>query len=290
MTWHLAALLRKLRKAATMTTTTIPGRLTVGKDGKLTGPADLHYNDPFPCVNGTPHVTGTMNGVIMHTMVGNLPGTIAVFNKPGFGASAHFGIAQDGRIHQFGPIGKGWEAWHAFAANLAWYGIEHADNGDPDNPLTPAQIAASAQLAECLSAFAGFKLQVCDDPAGQGYAYHSLADAWNLNHHTCPDMPPKHVRSGQRAAIVDLAQKIRAAATPGPVRHVIPAGNTLTWHQLAQSRGTTDAALAEVTRANLNPVNLAVFDAFMALNDALHAAGLPLAAMPAGMIWWSLKP
>jgi hypothetical protein len=80
------------------------------------------------------------------------------------------------------------------------------------------------------------------------------------------------------------------AQPPGPFRHVVPAGNTQTWHALAVSRGTEDDKLAAVTRANLNPVNLAVFDAFIALDDALKAAGLPLAAMPSGMVWWSLKP
>jgi len=55
-----------------------------------------------------------------------------------------------GRVHQFGPIGKGWIAWAQWRAT-GWYSIEHADNHDPNNPLTDAQIAASAQLVELLS-------------------------------------------------------------------------------------------------------------------------------------------
>ena len=31
----------------------IPGRLQVGADGRVTGPATITYNHPFPCVNGT---------------------------------------------------------------------------------------------------------------------------------------------------------------------------------------------------------------------------------------------
>ncbi len=196
--------------------TAIPGRLTVGKDGKLTGPATIGYNTPWPCPSGNKGVTGTMRGAVMHTMVGYLAGTITVFNDPANGASAHFGIAQDGRIHQFFPLGQGWEAWHAFAANLEWYGIEFEDAGNPDNPISGKAITAGAQLLECLSAYAGFPLQVCDDPQGQGFAYHSLSDAWNLNHHTCPDLPPQHVRSHQRAAIVDLAKQIRTGVAPQP--------------------------------------------------------------------------
>jgi hypothetical protein len=267
---------------------TIPGKLTVDKTtGHLTGPVKIEYNDPWPCVNGTPHVTGAMNGVVMHTMVGNLPGTIAVFNKPGFGASAHFGIAQDGTVHQFGPIGKGWEAWHAFAANKAWYGIEHADNGDPNQPLTDAQIAASAQILECLSSFAGFKLQVTDDKDIQGYAYHSMEATWNLNHHTCPDIPPKHVRSSQRAAVVDLARKIRAAAvTPQPFpsgQHVV-GDNPGTLAALAKLQGCDVADIWFATAENRIGNGATGNVGFGPLQRAYLNAGNWDARMPSGMV------
>lgn len=195
---------------------TTPGRLQIDTaSGKVTGPANITYNDPFPCVNGTPGVTGAMQGVLLHTMVSDLPACVATFNNPANQASAHFGIAEDGEIWQFGPIGKGWEAWHAVAANLTWYGIEHADAGHPDTPLTPAQIVASAQLLELLSRFCGFPLQVTDRPASRGYGTHSMGGAaWGG--HTCPDVPPEHVRSKQRQAIVDLAKKIRNPPPPPP--------------------------------------------------------------------------
>jgi hypothetical protein len=192
----------------------VPGRLKVQSDGKVTGPANIAYNNPFPCVNGN-YGSRAMQGVVMHTMVGNLPGTITVFNNPSYQASAHFGIDQHGNIHQFGPIGKGWIAWAQVAGNAAWYSIEHADNGDPNIPLTGAQITASAQLVEMLSAFAGFPLQVTDSVTGKGYGTHSMGGAaWGG--HTCPDLPPKHVRSQQRAAIIALAKEIRKGAPPPP--------------------------------------------------------------------------
>lgn len=186
----------------------IPGRLTVGPAGRLRGQAHISYNTPWPCPNGRMGVTGAMTGVLMHTMVCDLPVCIETFNNPEREASAHFGIAQDGRIHQFGPLGKGWEAWHAMAANLTYYGIEHADGGNPDTPLTPAQIAASAQVVECLSAFAGFPLQIANEPGQRGYGVHSMGGA-AFGGHTCPDLPPKHVRSAQRPAILALARQIR---------------------------------------------------------------------------------
>ena len=265
----------------------IPGKLTVDKTtGKLTGPADLHYNTPFPCVNGTPHITGKMRGTLMHTMVGTLEGTIAVFNKPGFGASAHFGISQAGRIHCFGPIGKGWEAWHAFAANREYYGIEFEDNGDPNNPISGKAITAAAQVLECLSSFAGFPLQLQDNCASSGFAYHSLCESWNLNHHTCPDMPPRHVRSSQRAAIIDLAKKIRAAATVPPPfpsgRHVVDGTGTLAG--LAKRQGCQVAdiwwqtILSEDTPAATGKLG--------PLQRAYLNAGKWDETMPAGMIVW----
>ena len=207
---------------------TVPGRLTVGIDGRLSGAAVLEYNSPWPCVNGS-WGSGAMQGVLMHTMVGTLPGTIASFNDPHRQASAHFGVDETGKIHQFGPIGKGWIAWHAVAANLTWYGIEHADAGNPDNPLTPPQITASAQIVECLSAFAGFPLWVTDRPAGRGYGTHNMGgEAWGG--HTCPDLPPQHIRSAQRQAILDLAKEIRA---PGPGLLKCPAN---VWTKIPHSR------------------------------------------------------
>ena len=84
--------------------------LSVGPDGRITGPASITYNDPWPCRNGAFGSQG-IQGVVMHTMVGNLPDTVTLFNNPAAQVSAHFGIDQAGNIHQFGPIGKGWIAW-----------------------------------------------------------------------------------------------------------------------------------------------------------------------------------
>jgi hypothetical protein len=192
---------------------TTPGKLQVGNDGKLTGPASITFNTPWPCPNGTPGGSSSqMMGVIMHTMVGNLPGTIATFNDRAKQASAYFGIGQDGGIHQFGPIGLNWEAWAQVEGNRAWYSIEHADDGKTENPLTDAQITASAQLVEVLSRFAGFPLQVTDSAGVKGYGTHVMGGAaWGG--HSCPGPGP---RAGQRAAIIALAKEIRAGAAPKP--------------------------------------------------------------------------
>lgn len=184
---------------------TAPGRLTVDTaTGRVTGPAHITYNDPWPCVNGA-WGSGAMMGALQHTMVGDLPGTVAWFNNAQAQASAQFGVAEDGEIHQFGPIGKGWIAWHAAEANPEWYGIEFADGGDPANPLTQAQIVSGAQLVECLSGFAAFPLQVSDSVSVKGFGTHGMGGAAWGGHTGCPGP----VRAGQRPAIIALAQEIR---------------------------------------------------------------------------------
>jgi hypothetical protein len=198
---------------------TVPGRLEVGPvTGKVgpaagtAGPARIDYNSPWPCANGS-YGSGKMQGLVEHTMVGDLPGTVAWFNNPKAQASAHFGVAEDGAIHQFGPIGKGWCAWAQAAGNLAWYSCEFADGGSTQNPLTQAQIIAGAQLLEVLSRFAGFPLAVTDSVTGAGLGTHVMGGAaWGG--HTCPGPGP---RAGQRPAIVELAKVIRAGAAPPPV-------------------------------------------------------------------------
>jgi hypothetical protein len=195
---------------------TTPGKLTVGADGRITGPASITCNDPFPVVNGTPDGGDSqMMGVVMHTMVGNLPSADAWFNDPASQVSAFFGIAQDGSIKQWGPVGQNWMAWAEAAGNPAWYSIEHADNGDPGNPLTAEQIAASAQLVECLSAYAGFPLQVTDSVGTPGYGVHYMGgEAWGG--HSCPQLANgTGPRAGQRYDIIALAKLIRAG-TPAP--------------------------------------------------------------------------
>jgi N-acetylmuramoyl-L-alanine amidase-like protein len=212
----------------------VPGRLQIDPaTGHVTGPAHITYNDPWPCPSSDgPGITGAMQGVLMHTMVSDLPSCVATFNNPANKASAHFGISETGEIHQFFPIGKGYEAWHAVAANLTWYGVEHADAGHPDTPLTAAQINASAQILEVLSRFCGFPLAVTDRPAGRGFGTHSMGgEAWGG--HTCPDVPPEHVRSAQRQAIVNMAVSIR---TPPPTWQSAAAG-------LAKDATATSATL-----------------------------------------------
>jgi hypothetical protein len=257
------------------------GKLTVdAATGHVTGPARITYNDPFPCQNGN-WGSGVMAGVLMHTMVSELPSAVSWFNDSRAQASAHFGIAEDGEIHQFGPVGKGWIAWHAAEANRTWYGIEHADNGNPGNPLTAAQITASAQLVECLSAFAGFPLQISDSPSVKGYGWHGMGGAAFGGHFQCPG----DVRKAQRPQILALAMSIRQekpVTPPQPsVREWLTAGE-LSLHALAAQQGTSVSAILRLTAEHspnsVFPGNVADY-----VNAVFQGTADPSKPAPAGL-------
>jgi len=264
----------------------VTGKLTAGADGRVTGPANITYNSPFPCVNGNPggmSVPHGIQGLIVHTMVGNLPGTVEVFNQPSFQASAHFGVDQSGAIHQFGSV-RGWKAWAQEAGNPNWYSCEFADNGNPDNPLTQAQITAAAQLLECLSApgVGNFPLQVANSVSGEGLGVHYMGgQEWGG--HTCPDSPPAHVRSAQRPQIVALAMAIRqgGAVTPPNVRQWTTAGMS-SLSQLAASQKTTPAVILQLTAqhsASPLPAELATY-----LNGVFGGTADPAKPMPRDLV------
>lgn len=192
-----------------------PPKLTVDSAGRVQG-ANVTHNSPWPCPNGDNGgmtVPSGIMGLIMHTMVGNLPGTISVFNNGAYQASAHFGVDQSGNIHQFGSV-RGWKAWAEVAGNAHWYSCEFADNGNPSNPLTPAQINAGAQLLECLSASGAgnFTMQVTDSTSKEGFGVHRMGGAaWGG--HSCPQNGDgSGPRAGQRTQILAVAQEIRGTA------------------------------------------------------------------------------
>lgn len=246
------------------------GKLEIDPDGRVAGPITMTYNDPFPTVNGT-FGSGAIMGVVMHTMVGNLPRTVALFNDPAKEVSTHFGIAQDGSVHQFGPIGKGWIAWAQVAGNRRWYSIEHADDGNTENPLTEAQLTASAQIVELLSRFAGFPLQVTDSVSVPGYGTHVMGGAaWGG--HTCPGPGP---RAEQRQDIIARAIAIRAGVT------TYPTDGTLSLAELAAQLGTEPSTILRMTAVGGGafPADVAAY-----VNGVFRGSVAPQSRMPKGLI------
>jgi hypothetical protein len=266
------------------------GKLRI-EDGRLKGPASITYNHPWPCPNGqwgmrVPH---GVQGVVMHTMVGNLPGTTNVFNNAGYQASAHFGIDQNGHIHQYGPV-NGWVAWAEEAGNENWYSIEHADNGNPNNPLTDAQVTASAQVVEALSAHASFPLREANQTGERGYGVHYMGGAaWGG--HTCPDLPPRHVRSNQRPEILRRAEAIRQGQhKPSPSPQPTPAGlvtdGTMGLAAFAAQNGVqAPDMLAATAAAAANGEYAAALATY--LNTVF---GTDTTQMPDGLLWYYRQP
>jgi N-acetylmuramoyl-L-alanine amidase-like protein len=205
-------------------------RLHINAEGKLTGNANIEYNRPWPCVNSGPSLSPPMRGNIMHTNVGGWPGTVAVFNQKGFGASAHFEIGgkwtgNDGRIHQF--MSTHVMGWHIMNGNGDWWGTEHEDGGKPGRRLTDKQKTASAQVLEALSAQGGgwgFPLQVTDKTDGHGYGVHFMGGQ-NWGGHSCPQNPDgSGPRKGQRTEIVRRAKILRKFGQyPAPVKERVKA-------------------------------------------------------------------
>lgn len=184
-----------------------PSPVNVGARGLIHGDISVTKNVPFPTQNCS-HGSGRMNGLVLHTEVGFDRNVVREFNNRSAGASAFFSVDFAGHVHQYIPVGQGYYSWAQVAGNPNWYSVECEDGGDPNRPLTDTQIIALAQLFECLSHFAGFPLRITDNPDGAGLGVHNMGGA-DWGGHTCPDLPPRHVRSHQRPAIMALAQAIR---------------------------------------------------------------------------------
>ena len=198
-------------------------KLSIDGNGRVTGICpngrQVIHNQPYPCVNGSSGGMGprsAIRGMVDHTMVGNSPGTQQVFNRSGFDASAHWLNDQEGQLVQMGPFGPGmWKAWAEAAGNFSWFSAESADGGNPNNPYTLSQLWALAQLLELASrpAVGNFPMQITNSTGGLGLGVHNMGgSAWGG--HSCPDMPPRHVRSNQRGQIIDFAKQLRGSG-PG---------------------------------------------------------------------------
>ncbi|WP_295386065.1 papain-like cysteine protease family protein [uncultured Thiodictyon sp.] len=93
--------------------------------------------------------TRTIERIVIHITDGgtSINGTIAWFQNPRAGVSAHYVIGQDGEVVQM--VAHNDVAWHARSANSTSIGIEHVANTRGLRP-TPQQYCASAALVAWL--------------------------------------------------------------------------------------------------------------------------------------------
>jgi N-acetylmuramoyl-L-alanine amidase len=172
-------------------------------DGWLQGPINIsHHMTPNHYDTG---FAARAKGLVQHTEDGGRAGTFATFMDAGSSRSAFFSVGEDGTVHQYLPVGRGYVAWAEKAGNPNWYSCECEDKGDTSVAMTPVQLTAVAQILEACSARDGFPLQITDNVNGTGLITHGDGGkAWG-DHPDCPGT----VRKAQRPQIITLAKAIR---------------------------------------------------------------------------------
>lgn len=101
-------------------------------------------------------------------------------------------------------------SWAQMAGNSAYISVE--TEGEPTEPLTPAQVATFAKLYAWLHATHGVPFVVTDVPGQTGFITHGDGgQSWG-GHFGCPGP----LRAAQRAAILDAAAPAPSPAPPTP--------------------------------------------------------------------------
>lgn len=122
--------------------------------------------------------------VCIHTMVGSLAGTRAMFKSGGYkGTESHFGTDGPGSIEQW--VDTDYSADANYLGSRRVISIENADHGpgfkswntrgDNVPPFTPAQIEANAQIIAWAHKVHGIPIKLIPDtkPGRRGVGYHA---------------------------------------------------------------------------------------------------------------------
>lgn len=80
------------------------------------------------------------------------------------------------------------------------------------------------------------------------------------------------------------------APAPDGYRHEVGRGNDLSLATVAERRNSTVGVIASFSLNFLNEANAAVLRAYVALDEALMAAGHSHPVMPAGLVYWTRLP
>jgi hypothetical protein len=247
-------------------------RCNFDADGWLQGPINIsHHMTPNHYDTG---FADRAKGLVQHTEAGSEPGTFATFMDAGSSRSAFFSVGEDGTVHQYLPVGRGYVAWAEKAGNPNWYSCECEDKNDTSVPMTQSQLSAFAQILEACSARDGFPLQITDDVNGTGLITHGAGgDAWG-SHPDCPGT----VRKAQRPQIITLAKAIR----DGQAISVWTAEGQLSLNDLASQKLHNQVSMvlrltAEHSPGGLYPPPLATYlNAVFAADTVDVPAGITL--------------
>lgn len=141
--------------------------------------------------NYTPGRAGQrIDHITLHIMAGYLAGTDAQFqitSPPEARASATYGIGRDGTIHQY--VRETDTAWADAdtLANQTGISIEHEGGLPQQQPVSDAEIEASAQLCADISRRYGLGKLWHDGLRGNIYLHREIP---GTTHTTCPDLAP----------------------------------------------------------------------------------------------------
>jgi hypothetical protein len=158
---------------------------------------------------------GTPRVLVVHTMVGRLESTDAMFRQQGYsGVESTFGLggpwdgeALDGAVWQWQDLGR--QADAQMAGNAYATSIETSDGGDPDRPWSTHQLAALIDLAEWWCKTTGNPARLVAHPGDRGIGYHSQFPEW-AGGHSCPNP----IRKAQLLDLVIPSTAKRLGTTP----------------------------------------------------------------------------
>lgn len=168
---------------------------------------------------------------IVHTMVGFLAGTDAMFRRQGYtGVESTFGLggpwdgtALDGVVWQWQTLGR--QADAQGAGNAYATSVETSDGGSAARPWSPAQVRSLILLGAWWCQQTGNPPELVRSPTGRGLGYHRQFKEWNPNNHSCPG----DVRLGQylQDVIPGIVRYLRPPApAPYTLRRVLREGMT----------------------------------------------------------------
>lgn len=137
-------------------------------------------------------VIGVPRIFIVHTMVGYLRGTDAMFRRDAYtGTESTFGIGGpwdgdglDGAVWQWQNLDRQADA-QAYG-NVYATSVETSDGGSALRPWSPAQVRSLILLGAWWARTTGNPARLVTSPDGKGFGYHRQFKEWNPNGHTCP--------------------------------------------------------------------------------------------------------
>ena len=174
---------------------------------------------------GTPNYTPgrgghTIDHITLHIMAGYRAGTDATFLNPATKVSATYGIGRDGAVHQY--VRESDTAWADAntLSNQTGISIEHEGGLPQQQPVSDAEIEASARLCADISRRHGLGRLWHDGIRGNVYLHREIPGS---THATCPDLAPNGLPY-QRA--IDRANQILAGTTGTTVESERTMGTT----------------------------------------------------------------